>query len=96
MEKFKVMISAQLNDKNAIFNIDCIYIDGSPHAVVEWKQVTDDGIEVPAITVPLDPKYLDPLTAEWGEVRFLYSQFLDLDQAKQIALSKFLGSSNRN
>nr|WP_198983044.1 hypothetical protein [Herbaspirillum sp. ASV7] len=53
-----------------IMQSDMIFVDGQPAVVLEWLDFSEKAT-IPAISVPLDPRYLHPMQG-WGEVTHLY------------------------
>jgi hypothetical protein len=65
---FKVQHTMRLDGKWAHFVTDLIFVDGIPHAVLEWDGTPDN--EVPQVSVPLDPSHLQVFRS--GHVTHLY------------------------
>lgn len=49
---------------------DLVFIDDKPAVVLEWRDYSS-AATIPLVSVPLDPRYLHPVTG-WGEVTHLY------------------------
>lgn len=69
MEIFKVRCLIQRIGSMEHHDTDLIFLDGVPHAVIEWSEYSDGRLE-PLVKVRLDPKWLKPLP--WPGVQYLY------------------------
>jgi len=78
-EKYKVHCILRANNTQAFFNIDLLFIDGNPAAVINWRDF-GESLSVPDTLIPLDPQYLSPMQG-WGEVTHLYELPLDCPPA---------------
>lgn len=69
MNVFKMRCLVRTAGRTAHHHTDLIFLDGIPHAVIEWAE-HPDGSRVPKVKVRLDPQQLTPLN--WPQVQYLY------------------------
>lgn len=57
--------------QTAMYDGDLIMVDGVPHVVLEWTAGRTPAEGTPAVTVALEPQFLQPVQG-WGDVTHLY------------------------